>query len=515
MPKRRAASRRTEIVLDQQAAAPLYKQLYQRLRKAILSEQLEAGARLPSTRTLASELGVSRNTTAMAYQQLLLEGFIESRVGDGTRVARLAVMPTPQRRGAQDEPRPPGTEAATAGFSRRGALLWQTPYLNDSDEIDSPARLSAFRAGQPDLDQFPYELWARLVARRARKSLRTAAGYQGAPGYYPLREAIAARIGITRGVYCSPEQVIVTAGSQGALDLAARVLLDPGDPAWIEDPGYLGARGALLGAGAKLVPVPVDLEGMDVETGRQISREAKLASVTPSHQFPTGVTMSLRRRLTLLDWARDVGAWILEDDYDSEYRFSGRPLEALQGLDHSGRVLYIGTFSKVLFPALRLGYLIVPAKMVEGFLAARRFIDVHVPLLEQMALSDFLAEGHFARHLRRMRRLYVERRETLIDELQRTLGDILDIAVPEAGMHLVAWLPPGDDDRTVAVQAAACGLEVAAISRFSLQPKERGGLILGYSGASRAELRAAVRKLATVIRSSRLSVSHRSSSDSR
>jgi len=238
------------------------------------------------------------------------------------------------------------------------------------------------------------------VAKHARQSLQAVSFYQDAQGYPPLRETIASHIGITRGVHCSPEQIILTAGSQGALDLVARVLLDPGDLAWVEDPGYSGARGALLAAGATLVPVPVGQEGIDVEAGRQLCRDARLTVVTPSHQFPTGVTMSLSRRIALLEWAREAQAWIVEDDYDSEYRFSGRPLEALQGLDNARCVVYIGTFSKVLFPSLRLGYLVAPTELLKGLIAARRLIDVHRPLLEQMALTDFIAEGHFARHVR-------------------------------------------------------------------------------------------------------------------
>ncbi len=501
MAKQRTVSQGAQIVLDQRAPAPLYKQLFQRLRAQVLTGQLEAGARLPSTRTLASELGISRNTTALAYQLLQLEGYIESRVGDGTRVARLAVKLAPESRngGSQSDLRANESETGAAGISQRATLLLRAPYVTGSTEKSSEGVLSAFRAGLPDLHHFPYDVWARLVARRARQSLAEAAGYQCAEGYLPLREAIAAQIGITRGVYCSPQQVVITSGSQGALDLAARVLLDPGDAVWTEDPGYLGARGALLAAGARLVPVPVDAEGIDVESGLRLCPQAKLASVTPSHQFPTGVTMSIARRLALLQWAQAVGAWILEDDYDSEYRFSGRPLEALHGLDAGRRVLYIGSFSKVLFPALRLGYLVVPAALAEQFLATRRFIDVHTPLLEQMALGDFLTEGHFARHLRRMRRLYAGRREALVDELRHTLGDRLDISVPEAGMHLVVWLPEGRDDRQVASRAAARGLEVAPVSRFSLRPLPRGGLLLGYAGANREELRAAVHQLAAAL----------------
>jgi len=359
---------------------------------------------------------------------------------------------------------------------------------------------SPFRVGQPDAEAFPYELWARLLAKHARQSLRTATYYQQAEGYAPLREAIASHIGITRGVRCTPEQVLLTAGSQGALDLSARVLLDPGETAWIEDPGYPGARGALLAAGAHVVPVPIDEEGIDIMIGHTLAPDARIVSVTPSHQFPTGVTMSLNRRLALLTWARQAKAWILEDDYDSEYRFSGRPLDALQGLDNGQQVIYIGTFSKVLFPALRLGYVVVPPELVAGFIATRCFIDVHVPIIEQMALTDFITQGHFTRHLRHMRTLYIERRNALIEALKRELSDLLEVHVPEAGMHLVAWLPIGKDDRLAAQLALSQGIEIDPISRFSVAPLKRGGLVLGYAGATSEELCDGVQRLARALR---------------
>jgi GntR family transcriptional regulator/MocR family aminotransferase len=485
-----------EIVLDQNAAMPLYRQLYERLRSAILERRLEAGARLPSTRVLASELGISRNTTALAYEQLLMEGYIESRVGDGTRVAYL--LPEPPVRVAENV----GDQdvAEVSALARRSQLLVRIASLDDLDINQTGFDARLFRLGQPDVEHFPYETWARLVARHVRQSLQAVSFYQNAQGYGPLREAIAAHVGIRRGVHCLPEQVIITAGAQGALDLVARVLLDPGDQAWVEDPGYLGARGSLLAAGVGLISVPVDREGIDVRAGRKLCGDARLAIVTPSHQFPTGVTMSLNRRLELLQWAREASAWIVEDDYDSEYRFSGRPLEALQGLDSAGHVLYIGTFSKALFPSLRLGYLIVPSKLLKGFLAMRRFTDVHPPILEQMTLADFIDEGHYMRYLRKMRLLYLERRNTLADALKRELRDLLDVAVPEAGIHLVAWLPEGTNARAIVQQAAVDGLAIQLISHFSLQPPYRDGLLLGFASASPAELDAGVKRLAAVLR---------------
>jgi GntR family transcriptional regulator/MocR family aminotransferase len=496
MPKRTRLTKRSEIILDATLPVPLYKQLYERLRREILAGQLEHGARLPSTRTLARELGVARTTTVLAYKQLLLEGYLDSRVGQGTVVARS--LPTTLFQEQTDRTQSSQTNAgktATIHLASRVRPLKEIPYPQRREGRTG----GIFYGGEPGLEMFPYEIWARLIARRARQSLHEFAHYQPPAGYYPLREAIAAQIGITRGVRCTPEQIILTAGSQGALDLAVRTLLNPGEAAWLENPGYFGARGALLTAGARLVPVPVDEQGIVVEIGRKLCPEARLVSTTPSHQFPLGVTMSLGRRLALLDWAREAGAWILEDDYDSECRFSGRPLEALQGLDHAGRVLYIGTFSKVLFPALRLGYLVVPTELVEPLLAMRRFIDIHIPILEQMALFDFMNEGHFARHLRHMLNYYSQRRDLLHCELRAHLGGLLEVYAPEAGMNLVGWLPPGKDDQRAARLAAQVGIAVMAISTYSLEPLPRGGLLFGYAGTDEETIPQGVKKLAEVL----------------
>lgn len=496
MAKRVQSTERPDIQLDPALPEPLYKQLYGRLRAAILAGQVPRGARLPSTRTLATELGVSRTTTALAYEQLLLEGYLESRVGRGTIVSRhLPVGLTGDLRSRSDYV--PGDDEQTP-LPRpvtRGAALDTVPQLERIEGSGS----RAFISGQPALDLFPYALWARLIARRARHSLREHAGYQPPAGYAPLREAIAAHIGITRGVRCTPEQIIITSGAQGALDLASRTLLAPGDVAWIEDPGYFGARGALLAAEAQVAPVPVDAEGLVVAAGRARAPVARLAFVTPSHQFPTGVTMSLSRRLALLDWANEAGAWVVEDDYDSEYRYGGRPLEALQGLDRAGRVLYVGAFSKVLFPALRLGYLVAPTPLIAALLQARRFLDVHPPILEQMALADFLREGHYASHLRRTRKQIQHRRDCLHQELQRRLGGLLDVSLPEAGLELVGWLPRDKDDQQAVTLAEAAGVTVVAISRLCVEPPSRGGLLLGFAGIDEDAIQRGVKTLAEAL----------------
>ena len=493
MPNRNSFVTLPTVALDQTSALPLYRQLYNTLRHAILAGQLKAGARLPATRALAHALAISRNTVMNAYAQLLAEGYVEGEVGSGTYVARTLPDELLQARTdlAKGDPSP----RTSWTLSRRGTRL----ASNQGPVSRFAAEFIAFRPGLPALDAFPYELWARLVARRWRRPQRSLLGYGDPAGYGPLREAIAAYLGEARAVRCQAEQVIVVAGSQQALDLTARMLLDEGDAAWIEDPGYLGARGALLGAGAQLIPVPVDDEGLDVTSGASVNQQPRLIYVTPSHQYPYGVTMSLRRRLALLEWASQTGAWVLEDDYDSEYRYAGRPLAALQGLDGGGRVIYLGTFSKVLFPALRLGYMVVPPDLVDAFTAARALVDCHSPALDQAALADFIAAGHFARHIRRMRALYAERQRLLVDAARHTLAGLLEVQSAEAGMHLVGWLPEGVDDVEASRRAAAFGVGAPPLSTYSLRPLRRGGLLLGFTAVGEKEIRHGVQRLAKAL----------------
>jgi GntR family transcriptional regulator/MocR family aminotransferase len=331
-------------------------------------------------------------------------------------------------------------------------------------------------------------LWARLEARHWKLAPDELLNYSDPAGHYPLRESVAAYLQTSRGVVCTPEQVIITTGSQQGLDLAARLLLDPGEAVWVEDPGYLGARGAFLAAGARVVAVGVDREGLDVAAGRRLEPRARLAYVTPSHQYPLGVTLSLRRRLELLEWASEHSAWIVEDDYDSEYRYRGRPLAALQGLDRQGRVIYVGTFSKVMMPGLRLGYLVVPPDLVEAFVAGRALMDRHPPGPVQAVLAEFIREGHFVRHIKRTRLLYAERQEALIQALRRHFGGWLEVEGAEAGLHLAAWLPPGIDDQEASRLAAEQGIEALPLSAYSLCRLPRGGLMLGYAAFTPAEL---------------------------
>ena len=470
---------------------PMFRQLYDSIRQAVLEGRLHAGAALPPSRGLAAELGVSRNTVTLAYDQLAAEGYLQGQPRSGVRVA--TTLPT--RPFTKAQPPSPARGRRTPRVSTRGSAISSLLEVGWPPPVGSPR---PFRPGVPALDLFPMRLWSRLVNRRLRQP--PAMGYGDAAGYQPLREAIADYVGAARGTRCSAEQIIVVNGSQQGLDLAARILLDPGDEVWMEDPGYPGARAALLAAGARIVPVPVDGEGMRVEDGERTAGSARLAYVSPSHQFPVGVTMSASRRLELLRWAGQSGAWILEDDYDSEFRYRTRPLASFQGMDQDGRVVYIGTFSKTLAPALRLGYLIVPEEVAPVFRVARAASDRHSPVLEQAVLADFLAEGHFARHVRRMRGVYAERQDALVGAVKSLLGGVMEIGPTGAGMHLTAWLERGADDGAVSAQLAAAGVEAPPISRYALVRPSRGGLLLGWAAYSPEAIRTSVERMARALR---------------
>jgi GntR family transcriptional regulator / MocR family aminotransferase len=475
---------------------PLYQQLYAHLRTSILSGKLKGGTKLPSSRTLADELGISRNTVRTTYAQLLAEGYLESILGGGTFVAQFlpdsflkTSVPKPSKRFKESLPTPLQVSRHTKA---QLAALQMATALSLSRE----GLLRPFNTATPALSEFPHKVWGRLVARHARRRPISSMTYQDLAGYRPLRDVIAEHVTVARSVNCTPEQIVITSGAQGALNLAARVLLDPGDQVWLEDPGYPGAKGAFVGVGATIVPVPVDQEGLVVETGVARAPRARLAFVTPSHQFPLGMTMSLSRRLALLEWAKSANAYILEDDYDSEYRFKGRPLAALQGLDEAGHVLYIGTFTKVLFPALRIGYLVLPQPLTEAFIVVRSIVDIHPPTLEQAALADFMAEGHFNRHLRRMRKLYVERRDLILHALH---GLPLRIDTPETGLNCVVWLPDSADEMNLVRQAERQGLALWPISAFCSKPMPGKAVLVGFGGYSNQELKPAARRLAKLL----------------
>jgi GntR family transcriptional regulator/MocR family aminotransferase len=478
------------VDLDSDASVPLHRRIYDDLRRQILDGRLRRGARLPSTRSLATDLRVSRSTVVQAFEQLRAEGYIESIARGATRVS--ASLPDRLVR-ADSPPRPARPATAHAAPATRGASVARAwPQFGVLSE--QPPR--PFRTSVPALDVFPIDLWGRLMAKRWRQSPPAALAYGDSRGLAALRHEITGYLTHARGVRCHPDQVIVTSGSQHALDLAARAVLEPGDAVWMEDPGYFGAGGAFVSAGARLVPVPVDRDGLNVGEGIRRHARAKMAFVTPARQLPLGVTMTLERRLALLGWAAQRHAWILEDDYDSEFRYTTRPLASLQGLDASNCVIFTGTFSKVMFPALRLGYLVVPDSLVDAVTVVRRHTDFCAPYLSQAVMADFMREGHFERHIRRMRSIYQARRELFVDLLRRESRGLLDVDAPDAGMNLIAWLPPGASDRKVSHALRTAGLETLPLSSCATQRRLRPGLLLGFSGVREPDLRDGVNRLA-------------------
>lgn len=481
------------LELDRRRRASLQHQLSDELRQAIIGGRLRPGMRLPSSRRMAEEHRVARNTVVTAFEQLLAEGYLEARGGSGTFVvSALPEQPLQSPRGSSDGKRKP---RLASRLSERGQLLARSRVTALETER-SPA---PFRPG-PALDLFPHAPWNRMRSRIARSLAPSLYTYGNTAGYPPLRRAIANYLRVARGVRCEWKQVIVVSGAQQALDLAARLLLEAGDAAIVEDPGYPGARAAFEAAGATLIPIPVDEAGLVIEAPRALP-PARLAYVCPSHQYPLGGTLPLRRRLSLLAWARQYRAWILEDDYDSEFRYRGSPLPALQGLDRYDCVLYMGTFSKVLHPALRLGYLVVPPDLIEAFTAVKSIADRQTPLLEQAVLATFMDDGHFGRHVRRVRTAYMERQAVLLQAAHGMLDGVVDVRPTEAGLHLVGWLPAGTSDAAISTALLQAGIECPPLSRHSIEVRPGPGLLLGYAAYNPAEVRRAVRDMAARLQS--------------
>jgi GntR family transcriptional regulator / MocR family aminotransferase len=489
--KRISASFLPGIAINSHVKTPMYRQLYDWFRSAITDGRLRPGQRVPSTRNLAAELKISRIPVLNAYEQLLAEGYFETYLGAGTCVAGSipnATLPPPFGKAGKGF----GGKAAkvrSRRTSRREVALTQLPTQSWLNIV------GAFRVSLPALDHFPISVWSKLVARHSRKPPRGVMGYGDAMGYLPLREAIAEYLGAVRSVRCEPSQIMVTTGSQQGLQLSAQVLLDPKDRVWLEEPGYPSARQAFITAGAHLIPVPVDHEGLNVEEMIRRGQSARAVYITPSHQYPLGMTMGATRRMLLLNWAVRNDAWIIEDDYDSEYRFGSRPIASLQGLDTNARVIYIGTFSKVMFPALRVGYVVIPQDLVPAFSAARDAADVFSSTLYQLVMTDFIRDGHFARHIRRMRTLYMERRQALVKAIRAQMGNMFEVVGAEAGMHLVALLPPGTDDVALSRKAAHKGISATPLSTCYLSTPAKAGLILGYGGANPHQIQDGIRKI--------------------
>jgi GntR family transcriptional regulator/MocR family aminotransferase len=466
---------------------PLFRQVYSGLRQAILSGSLAAEQRLPSTRDLAEQLGISRTVVIVAYDQLLAEGFVTGRRGSGTYVAaRVDPKPT-----ARDRARTAPIRLSRFGKAAGTAM----------ESVDLPRRPAAslrydFLYGRSDLDVFPFEAWRRILARQARMAPARQFDYGLPLGNADLREAVCNHLRRSRAVVCDPAQIIIVSGSQQALDLVARILVEPGDPIAIENPHYNGTREALRAAGASLLPVPVDREGLDPA---KLADTARLVFVTPSHQFPTGAILPICRRMALLAWARKRNAIIVENDYDGEFSYNGRPLESLQGLDRQGHVIYIGTFSRTVFSSLRIGYLIPPRSLVPAFTAAKWISDLQSAALEQQTLAAFIASGLYERHLRRLRRRNALRREALLDAVATHLGDRIEITGDGSGAHVVLWpRRPVSEERIVA-EAARRGVGIYGIAHCYLARPERPGFMLGYARLNEREIQQGIRLLSEVL----------------
>ncbi len=475
------------IAMDRRSTRPLHVQIYRALRDAITRGSLRAGQRVPSSRAMSAELNVSRITILNAFAQLLAEGYFETRKGAGTFVSRA--LPEQLLQCKQPMAARPQKASGPRAIARRALLCPVEP---------APpwvAGLGAFAVHQPAFDEFPFAVWSRLVTYHSKGPSARAIHCIDPMGSRRFREAICGYLRTARAVQVEPEQVMVVSGSQQALHLTASVLLDPGDAVWMEEPGYRLARNVFAAAACRPVAIPVDEEGLNVAAGMRRCAHARAAYVTPSHQYPLGSTMSARRRVQLLNWAQSHGAWVIEDDYDSEYRFASAPIASLQGLDTNSRVIYIGTFSKVLFASLRLGYMVLPPDLVERFAALRYTMDIFAPYLYQEVIADFMREGHFDRHIRRMRLLYNDRRRALVEQLRQTFGNTFEIRGAEAGMHLAAAFRTDRDDVAISRRAAARGLWLWPLSRSYAAGTPRKGFILGYGNVAPQAMPASVEKL--------------------
>lgn len=472
------------------AVGNLSRQVAQALREAVRKGDIQPGDALPSTRLLAASLQVARGTVIEAYEQLIAEGFLESKGGVGTRVAQALAEPQPasEPRASRRRIARPGLPEPAATFARIAREF--RPLAPVPFAISVPIGLTA-----------PADIWRRLGNRLRAKGPGAPAGYTDPLGALPLREAIAGYVRKSRSVRCDPGQVIVTSGTQQGLFLACQVLLASRDQAWVENPAYRGVTAILESTGHRdaMIRVPVDTEGIDVEAGIRMAPHARAAFVTPSHQYPLGMPMSMARRNALLAWARANHAWVVEDDYDSELRYQGYPFPSLQGLDPD-RVVYLGTFSKILFPSLRLGYVIVPDDLVDAFCGARVLMDRHPPNADQHVLAAFMAEGHLERHIRRVRNVYADHRVQLMETLDALLPkDLAWLEPGDQGMHVILWLAEGIDDRKVVELAAAAGVAVRPVSPMFAPGTQRPGLVLGFGGFSHAQMKEAARRLASVI----------------
>ncbi len=468
------------ILLQRSSGEHLHRQLYAQLRTLIEQRLLPSGSALPSTRALANDLDLGRNTVIAAYDQLALEGFIATSRSSRPVVSGLPHVEAPKRPAPVDE----------SILSQRGRIMAGLPFHHGKPGI------TAFHPGLPDAENFPFNTWSKLLTRRTKLARQDLFGSYFVTGYPPLCEAIARYLGASRGVICRPEQIIITNGAQSAFDMLARLLTDPGDSVWMEEPGYYGAAAAFTAAGARLEPLHVGDDGWDLTPPQHPPR---VIFVTPSCQHPLGLTMPMEQRLNLIRMARSWGSWIIEDDYDSEYRFQGQPIPALQGLSPESRIIFVGTFAKILFPAMRLGYMVVPEGLRDAFTAALSSTGQFGPLITQAALADFITEGHLTRHLRRMRRIYAERRDHFIMEFGKHLSRHMALRRMDSGIQLAGIFPKRRNDRAIAAAAQAAGINVSALSLQYRGKAPHSGLLMGFAAANQRTASRAMQKLAGIV----------------
>ncbi len=470
------------LEIKRNSSTPVYRQLYDSIRNMILAGQFRSGQRLPSSRDIADRFNISRTTVLQAYEDLLSEGYIEGKTGAGTfvssKIPEKFINTTSSKKVIKKK----------KFVAKKSSQL--SKYLNY--ERADYNKFQPFKPGIPDLNNFPFVLWSKLLSNVINELSPKEFGYSSAAGFKPLRVAIANHIRVSRSVNCEPEQIIITGGSQQGIDLICRVLLERGDNVGFEDPGYPGARDIILAAGMNLIPLQMDNEGL---TYQNIKKKCNLIYTTPSHQYPLGITMSLQRRLELIDFASSKNIWILEDDYDSEYRYDGHPISSLQGIDEYGCVIYMGTFSKVMFPGLRIGYLVVPDSLIDSFIAAKLLSDRNSPIFEQAALCKFISDGHFGRHLRKMRLLYEQRKKFFFDSVEEHLSPHLTLHKTETGLHTFAWLKRIRSDKKIAKHFFENGVITPALSDYSIKNKLKPGLVLGYAAYSEKQIMSSVNKM--------------------
>jgi GntR family transcriptional regulator/MocR family aminotransferase len=503
--------------LERGTTEPMYRQVLRLVQQAILTGQLAPGTKLPSSRTLAEDLDIARNTVLRVYDQLTAEGYVLSTTGSGTYVAdtrpdAAAMRVKPSGRTAQPAVTPatpgmPSTSASATSTATQGKTPGEptAPLLSNRGRQliaragVAPKQWGAFMPGVPDVTEFPARTWSRLQARLWKEANPELLTYAPGGGYRPLRRALSDYLRVARSVKCSPDQIIITTGIHQSMDLAVRLLADVGDRAWVEEPCYWGARSVLQSAGLELTPVPVDEEGLDPREP-SLKEPPRLALVTPSHQYPLGMVMSLARRRTLLEYARQHRMWIIEDDYDSEFRYGSRPIASLQGLDEAGRVIYVGSLGKILYPGLRIGYMVAPEALVDTFRTGVAELYREGQLMHQAVLTEFIMDGYLTSHVRRMRTLYGERRQMLIDAIASRFGDTLPVMGDEAGLHLVLGLPDSADDRAVTAAAFEAGVIVRPLSAYySAEQAARRGLLLGYACVPNERMAPAFDSLARAI----------------